>query len=181
MFCTRGGRACSKSQCEMGRARSSGSVSQPRGCPGWPGLLPPLCLWTWHWAPHPHRAMCPHSQKVGGITSVTSKSRQRFLVAGQWGKALKGLTRCQVQVPSRTSLCCGSVSGLCLQPRGSLFVPLLPCGCCHTRPGRLWGGCGCPGSGVTGCASVSHAQSWAESPPQWCEHQVRSFLRPTSW
>lgn len=73
MFCTRGGCACSKSQCEMGRARSSGSVSQPRGCPVWPGLLPPLCLWTWHWALHPHRGMCPHSQEVGGITSMTRR------------------------------------------------------------------------------------------------------------
>lgn len=31
--------------------------------------------------------MCPHRQQVGGIASVSSKSRERFLVAEQWGKA----------------------------------------------------------------------------------------------
>lgn len=160
-------------------------VSQPHGYPIWPGVLSPLCLWRWHWAPHPHGGMCPHSQQVGGIASVSSKSRERFLMAEQWGKAKVRRdwpgVRCRCPAGPASAVVPSLRSLLTAQRVGPSLWPILPCGCCHTHTGRLWDGCWCPGSGVTGCASVSHAQSWAESPPQWCEHQVRSFLRPTSW
>lgn len=172
-------------------------VSQPHGCPVWPRVLPPLRPWRWPWAPHHHGGMCLHNQKVGvdglkalacllqerKVTSMTVRSRERFLVAEWWGKAKVRRdwpgVRCRCPAGPASAVV-RSLRSLLTAQEGPSLCPILPCGCCHTEPGRLWDGWGCPGSGVTGCASVSHAQSWAESPPQWCEHQVRSFLRPTS-
>lgn len=44
-------------------------------------------------------------------------------------------------------------------------------------PQKLREGWECRG-GITGCASVSHARSKAESPPEQCEHQARAFSDP---
>lgn len=76
-------------------------VSQPHWCPIWSGVLPPHCLGRWPWAPHLHGGTCPHNHKVGvgslkalacllrerKVTSMTGRSRARFLVAEWWGKA----------------------------------------------------------------------------------------------
>lgn len=114
-------------------------VSQPHGCPVWSGVLPPSASgdgpgsppspslqvspqpegWCW-W---PQALACLLWQRK--VISMTSKSRERFLVAEWWGKIKVRShwpgVRCRCPVGPASAVIQSEVSAY--SPRGSLIVP----------------------------------------------------------
>lgn len=125
-------------------------VPSGQGCsrPSAPGSGPGLPTITGECVPTTRRlvwmASKPHAclLQERKVTSMTVKSRERFLVAEWWGKAKVRRdwpgVRCRCPAGPASAVV-RSLRSLLTAQEGPSSCPILPCGCCHTQPGRAVG------------------------------------------